>query len=212
MAQVLGLLIVSKYIDVSATLESGKIEHKALPYDLQPPEVDKNYSFVYVFIAILIGTALIFLLIKYMQLLLWKLWYFCAIFFALLLGFAAFVNQSYALLAALIFAGLKTFRPSVIIHNFTELFIYGGLAAFFVWIFNVQSAIILLILISVYDMYAVWKSKHMIKLAKFQTKSQMFAGLFIPYKLGSLRKSKGKKVSQKKVKSAILGGGDIAFP
>ena len=46
-------------------------------------------------------------------------------------------------------------------------------------------------------MYAVWKSKHMIKLAKFQTKLKTFAGLFIPYA---------------KNKVALLGGGDIAFP
>src|SRR3989344_5717485 len=63
--------------------------------------------------------------------------------------------------------------------------------------FSVFSAIILLILISIYDMYAVWKSKHMIKLAKFQSKLKTFAGLFIPYE---------------KNKAAILGGGDIAFP
>ncbi|MBS3145707.1 hypothetical protein J4414_02800 [Candidatus Woesearchaeota archaeon] len=54
-----------------------------------------------------------------------------------------------------------------------------------------------MILISIYDMYAVWKSKHMIKLAKFQSKLKTFAGLFIPYE---------------KNKAAILGGGDIAFP
>ena len=46
-------------------------------------------------------------------------------------------------------------------------------------------------------MYAVWKSKHMIKMAKFQTESRLFAGLLIPY---------GKN------KTAILGGGDLGFP
>ena len=45
-------------------------------------------------------------------------------------------------------------------------------------------------------MYAVWKSKHMIKMAKFQTKMKLFAGLMVPY---------GKK-------TAILGGGDLGFP
>ncbi|MBS3112654.1 hypothetical protein J4418_01050 [Candidatus Woesearchaeota archaeon] len=211
-SQVLGLAIISKYLDVSKTLETGEIKHKLLPYDLQPPEVEKDYSFVYVFIAILIGTILMFLLIKYMQLLLWKIWYFTAISFSLLLGFGAFVSQRNALIGALIFAWLKVFKPSVILHNFTELFIYGGLAAFFVSIFNVKSAIILLVLISLYDMYAVWKSKHMIMLAKFQSESQMFAGLFIPYKMGKLVKFKSGTGAFKKIKTAMLGGGDIAFP
>ena len=38
---------------------------------------------------------------------------------------------------------------------------------------------------------------------------QVFAGLFVPYRLPSLKKGKGKKVM---VKHAMLGGGDIAFP
>ena len=46
----------------------------------------------------------------------------------------------------------------------------------------------------------------MIKMAKFQSKAKLFAGLFIPYKL-----SKTKKKS-KKTSIAILGGGDMAFP
>ena len=211
-AQFLGLFIVSKYIDVPSSLETGEITHKSLPYNLEPPEVNKDLSFIYVFFAIIFGTLLIFVLMKYMQLMLWKLWYFSAIFFTLLLAFAAFVNEFYALIIALIFAYLKAFRPSIFVHNFTELFVYGGLAAFFVSIFNVKSAIILLILISIYDAYAVWKSKHMIKLAKFQTKSQVFAGLCIPYKIGKIVKPKKGKYVTKKVKNAILGGGDIAFP
>lgn len=211
-AQFLGLFIVSKYVDVPNTVGTGEIVHKPLPYNFQPPEVNKDYSYLYVFVAILLGTLLVFVLMKYMQLVLWKVWYFSAISFSLLLAFAAFLNQFYALIAALVFAYLKTFKPSVIVHNFTELFVYGGLATFFVWIFNVKSAFILLILISIYDAYAVWKSKHMIKLAKFQTKSQVFAGLFIPYKLGKLSKPKKGTYVKKKVKNAILGGGDIAFP
>ena len=62
-------------------------------------------------------------------------------------------------------------------------------------------------------MFAVWKSKHMIKIAKYQTKSKMFAGLSIPYKLPSKAKEHLKaKQAKKGIKTAVLGGGDIAFP
>ena len=91
---------------------------------------------------------------------------------------------------------MKVFRANVIIHNFTEVFIYGALATMFVPIFNVISMFILLLLISVYDYIAVRKTEHMIKLAKFQGENKTFAGLLIPYKKGT----------------AILGGGDIGFP
>jgi len=67
------------------------------------------------------------------------------------------------------------------------------------------------LLISIYDIYAVWKSKHMVKLARFQTSSRAFAGLSIPYK--PPKKEDKKKLGKvEKIKTAILGGGDIAFP
>lgn len=50
---------------------------------------------------------------------------------------------------------------------------------------------------SIYDAIAVWKTRHMVSLAKFQTRSKLFAGLYVKYD---------------KKKEAILGGGDIAFP
>lgn len=55
-------------------------------------------------------------------------------------------------------------------------------------------------------MWAVWKSKHMIKLAKFQTKSKLFAGLHLPYK------EKNPNLQHQDNKVAIIGGGDIGFP
>jgi presenilin-like A22 family membrane protease len=82
---------------------------------------------------------------------------------------------------------------------------------------NLFSAFVLLFLISLYDMFSVWQSKHMIKLAEFQTSQKLFAGIFIPYSIPKKQAKTSKSVSSVKktiveVKSAILGGGDIGFP
>jgi len=124
-----------------------------------------------------------------------------------------FMDSSIAFVLSLILAGYKIFRPNVIIHNLTEMFVYGGLAAIFVPIMNLFAVVALLILISIYDFIAVFKIKHMVTLAKFQTNAKVFAGLFIPYKRreGKERIKKGIHV-KKVVKTAILGGGDIGFP
>ena len=105
----------------------------------------------------------------------------------------------------------------MLVQNITELFVYGGLAAIFVSLFKnpqwgVFWAFILLLIISIYDIIAVLKTKHMIKLAKFQTKSKIFAGLLVPYKKIEKPKTKMAKLKKTKVKIAVLGGGDIAFP
>jgi presenilin-like A22 family membrane protease len=90
---------------------------------------------------------------------------------------------------------------------------YSGLAVLIVPIFDLQWVFIMLIVISIYDMYAVWKSKHMVKMAKFQAKNNLFAGLMIPYEQNKKIHLKiSKKIKRTKVHNALLGGGDVAFP
>jgi presenilin-like A22 family membrane protease len=74
-----------------------------------------------------------------------------------------------------------------------------------------MTTLVLLLLISVYDMYAVWRSKHMATMAQFQAKSGIFAGFLLPYLPQKLVLSR-KEAAQAKVRTAILGGGDVGFP
>lgn len=211
-AQVIGLGITSAYIDKEATEDSGEVSFVKLPYNIERPPIEQKSSFLFIMAAILIGTMLVLLLIKFKKTMLWKIWFFLAVVLCLSIAFSAFINSTIAFLLSLIFAGYKIFKPNIFIHNLTEVFVYGGLAAIFVPVMNVFAVFILLILISIYDFIAVFKIKHMVSMAKFQTKAKVFAGLFVPY--GKWKKGKavkGVKV-KKMVKTAILGGGDIGFP
>jgi len=209
-AQVIGLKITQAYIDVAASREAGELVWRELPsiggLKLERPDVEPEVSIWYIIIAVLLGTLLILLIIKLGKVLLWKLWFYFAVVLCLQIALAAFIPATYSLILALALGWFKIFRPNIYIHNATELFLYGGLAVIFVPILNVLYAFLLLIALSLYDMYAVWHSKHMIKMAKFQTKSGIFAGLLIPYRAPAVR---GPKV---KVRTAVLGGGDIGFP
>lgn len=226
-AQLAGLVIVGEYIDIEQSYETGTTVKKNEVYErvgIEPPEVEnESYTFIIILIAILIGTAIAMLIIKFKKKFLWKAWYFMAVLFSLIIALNPFVfriagklnigyGYSITLGLALVLGLLKSFKPNIYIHNITEIFIYGGIAALLVPIINLFSAFILLILISFYDAYAVWKSKHMIKLAKFQSVSGVFAGLTIPYSLPRKAKRTKKPTKVAKVSVAILGGGDIAFP
>lgn len=224
LAQFIGLGILYKYIDPIKSQETGKTEFKDLPIGERPP-VDERTSFIPVIIAVIIGTVILLLLMKYKLALIWKLWFLMAVVISLSTAWAAFIPIEIAFAAAFIFAIWKIFKPNVWVHNFTELFIYGGLAAIFAPLFNLWSISILLVLISIYDAYAVWKSKHMVTLAKSQTEAKVFAGLLIPYSLKGFLKKKVKESTTEKaskkssitlpkvsVRTAILGGGDIGFP
>ncbi len=212
LAQFLGLAILNQYIDQEKTLAEGKTIFKELPIGERPP-LEERTSYFPVILAILIGTGLLWLLIKYKLIWLWKFWFLVAVVISLVIAFSALIKPEIALILALILGIWKIFKPNFWIQNITELFVYGGLAAIFVPLFNLWSVIILLILISIYDAYAVWKSKHMIVLAQSQTKAGMFAGLVLPYQITkSIPKQIKTKIKTIKVRTAILGGGDIGFP
>ncbi len=213
LAQFIGLGIVYNYVDFARSAEEGKTMFKDLPIGERPP-VEEKTSYIPIMIAILLGTGLLLLLLKFNLQWLWKVWFFIAVVIALNIAWAPFMWKGLALSLALIFGAWKIFRPNFWVHNLTELFVYGGLAAIFVPFFNLLSVSILLVLIAVYDAYAVWKSKHMITLAKSQTKAKVFAGLLVPYNLGKIVRRAGKKNKSKavKVRTAVLGGGDIGFP
>ncbi len=199
-SQLIGLFIINDYLTITTTIVDGKTYRNAtwseLPYDIQRPAFEEDTSFIPLILIVLIATGAVLLIVRFGLARLWKLWFFLSVWFCLLLAFNSFIPRTASLLISLLLAALKILKPHVLLHNLTELFIYGGLATVFVPVLNVMSILILLALISVYDMYAVWKSKHMIALATYQTQMKVFAGLLIPY--------------QKK--TAVLGGGDIGFP
>jgi presenilin-like A22 family membrane protease len=184
-AHILGLFITSQYLEVDS-----------LPLNIERPDMAPETTLLSIFIIILIGTAIALILLKYKLFRLWKLWFFLSVFLTLTISFSVFISEVLAVLLALGFALWKIWRPNVYVHNFTELFIYGALAAIFVPILSIWTISFLLVLISIYDYIAVRKTKHMVTLAKSQGESKVFAGLMIPYKKNL----------------AILGGGDIGFP
>jgi presenilin-like A22 family membrane protease len=169
------------------------------------PEVSGWESFVWIIGSIAMSTILLLVIIKIGIVNIWKLLFFGSMFLAISLALGVLINPILAFTTAFILALVKIFKPNIITHNITEMLIYSGIAVMLVPLFEVEWIIVLLLTISLYDFYAVFKSKHMVKMAKFQIKSKLFAGIMIPYKA-----VKGQK--KKKVSGAIIGGGDIAFP
>jgi presenilin-like A22 family membrane protease len=234
-AQVVGLGVILGYTPVERTIDPEtqevvvSVAEEPLPLGFERPPASGAEIVVIIVVAILFGTGLILLLMKLRQHNLWKLWFLMATILMLTFAFTPWLRrwlggmgESIALTMAVILGLWKVFRPNVVVQLSTETFVYGGLAAFFVTpkiMTSIWVPVALLLLISLYDIYAVWKSGHMVKLAKFQTNSKVFAGLFVPYKkpkqVGSAKAAMTSEEApgvKEKVKTAVLGGGDIGFP
>lgn len=217
-SQLLGLALITLGTQITKD-ETGQtvVTHEDTAIGPRP-ETRGFQSFTYLLIGIAVGTAVLLILIRFHMTNVWKLWFFLAVWLAVTVSLGAALNKYVALGIAFVLAVWKIWRPNIIVHNLTEVLVYSGIALLIVPILDVFYASLLLIVIAIYDAYAVWKSKHMVKMANFQTESKLFAGLLIPYP-GTKVKMQGKpelkiKSVQKPTegRSAILGGGDIAFP
>jgi len=227
--QFIGLYVVDHY-SKTKVIEGQVVEIEApdLPLGLETPELKEKREFNQIFISILIAFAiaisLLFLLTKFKAAFVLKLWFFVVVIIALVISFIAILPTFQyvtimALVIALPLAFVKIYRQDFLVHNMTELFIYPGIAAVFVPILNIWTIVGLLILISAYDMWAVWHSGIMQKMAKYQiNKLKVFSGFFVPYVSKNMRnkikKMKKSELKKKKIKVnvAILGGGDVIFP
>jgi presenilin-like A22 family membrane protease len=190
------------------------------------PDTTGYESVIYILLGIAIGTIIILIFAKYRQVDLWKIWFFLAVFISVGISVGVFLQSSSLVLiwiVALVLTIWKIFYPNIFIQNITELLMYSGIAILLSPIFNVLWMFVLLVIISIYDIYAVWKSKHMVKMAEFTSEANLFPGLTLSYKVENgktklyTRKMSAKIAGQENVassegKTGVLGGGDVVFP
>jgi presenilin-like A22 family membrane protease len=231
LTQLIGLYVINFYISDGITLPYGFDQRTGAEF------TTGEYSSFFISLAIsfIIAIFVVFLLMRIKFLWFFRVWFFIVVSLALGLTFTIITTKLnlvypsfFALIIGLILAYIKIFRRNILVHNLTELLIYPGIAAIFVSILNIWTTIAVLILISIYDIWAVWHSGIMQKMAKFQMNDVgVFGGFLLPYASKEMKekirllklKYKNSKIPEKairkkgiKVNLAILGGGDIVFP
>ena len=224
-SQILGLFVINNYSPKVIQVDDGSgnyvnVTKYNLPYGTEPPgEINPKSTLFSIIFSIVIAIVLISILMNYKADIIMRVWFFAVVSLALGITINSFIldiaySSLIALVIALPLAYYKIFKRNIIIHNLSEVAIYPGIAAIFIPLLNIPAMIILLIIISIYDMYAVWHSGFMQKMAKYQMeKLRIFAGFLVPYvnkkdvKIKNIKKGKNLKVSV-----AILGGGDVVFP
>jgi len=221
------MFFIAQIIGIYVSYSYAHQPKGTLPAFLEPPSgTSQQVNLFSILIAILTGTILILILIKFQAATVIRVWFFIVVILAITITLNSFlfpIKNSFvvALFLAVPLAIFKVFFRNIKIHNLTELAIYPGIASLFIPLLTINSVVILLVAISLYDMYAVWHSGIMQKMAKYHINQlKIFPGFFIPYigsnagKLENERKETSEKLKRKaiKIKVAILGGGDVIFP
>lgn len=121
-----------------------------------------------------------------------------------------FFNIIVATLLGVLLAYLILKTKIVFIHNVGVLLATAGIGGIFGLAITPILAVLLLLVLSFYDIIAVYKTKHMVKLAEDMIKSRAIFGIVLP------QNSRGWLESLENVrpggKFMILGSGDIAMP
>jgi presenilin-like A22 family membrane protease len=133
-----------------------------------------------------------------------------AFFFGSLLFFEVWLGEPIALILLLFLVFLWIKMPNIFTHDLLLISSMAGLGSFLGLGLMPEAVAILLIIFSLYDVIAVYKTRHMVKMAKEMTEAGALPGLILPSKFSELKTPLEK--TSLGGNFLILGGGDIVFP
>jgi len=127
-----------------------------------------------------------------------------------LAGALLWVGDILALFLMFFFLFIWLKNSSILIHNICIILGISGVGAFLGLRMEPRTVLFLFLIFSIYDFIAVYKTKHMVKIAKEMIEHQAVIAMIIP------QKAKDFQGKLKEIKTGgkfmILGGGDIVFP
>lgn len=158
-----------------------------------------------------IGTAVVLGLIRIMHGgLFLRIFFLFAIFSGTLITLSIFVADIWAFIFSLFLIFLYIIWPYVWLHNLVLVLTLSGVAALLGASLNPWTAVLVLIIVSVYDYIAVYKTKHMVRMAKAMISGRAIFAIIFP------EHWRGFKSHLNEVRLGegfmMLGTGDFVFP
>lgn len=176
-------------------------------------QMPTDQSIIWFATAFLIATTLLVLGLKFFK---GKLFFGALFTFVIFVGsetvFEAFFPGSIAIILAALLVLIKYAVPNSITHNIAVGLAVAGIGAQLGLMLPVQAVLVLFVALSAYDIFAVYGSKHMVKLFKGLSQKGVLLGLAIPESKAHVKKTLKTLKPGKGSGFIMLGTGDIAFP
>jgi len=180
--------------------------------DLKPiqPQINLPTLIIYFVVGTLILVGLSSSKFKKTRGVIFKVLFLIAVGMGGLLLLQQWIPAPWALLAVIILVAGWWKIHSVALHDLLVVLGIAGAGSLLGLSFPPYLVVLLLIAFSVYDFIAVYKTKHMVKMAKAMVEAGSVVGLIVPsrvkdFKMNVDRVSPGGKF-------LIVGGGDVVFP
>lgn len=158
-----------------------------------------------------IGTAVILGLIRIMHGgFFLRLFFLLAVFSGTFITLNIFLGNGSAFILSLFLVVIYNFYPYVWFHNLILILTLPGIASALGASLSPQAAVILLVFMSIYDYIAVYKTKHMVKMAKAMIAGRAIFAMIFPEHWHGFKSHLDK--AQPGEGFMMLGTGDFVFP
>ena len=140
----------------------------------------------------------------------YKITFLFTTFLAGLFCLESFFKEPLALIIMFFLVSWWLKRPILLNHNILMVLAIAGTGSALGLAMDPLLVLILLIIFSLYDFIAVYKTKHMVKMATDMIENQAILGIILPFNLSQFNTH----LKEVKVGSGfiVLGAGDIVFP
>lgn len=196
LAQVLGLFSAVK---ISVVLKAA---------EFRPVSV----TVLDVLIMLAVGTAFTLIFLRFSKSALpYKIIFLLVMFFGMQSFFSLFLSDFAAAGVAFLLILARIFTPFILVHNVVLVLGVSAVGAMLGMSLNPWAAVFVLLLLSVYDYVAVYKTKHMVKMAKEMIERGAVFALILPEKPGHYIEQ-APKIKGPQEGIFFLGAGDLVFP
>lgn len=158
-----------------------------------------------------IGTAIVLGLVRIMHGgFLLRLFFLFALFSGTLITTSVFIPDTWALIFSLSLVSLYVIWPRVWFHNLILILTLPGIAALLGASLSPWTAVLILIVMSVYDYVAVYKTRHMVRMAKAMISGRAIFAMIFPERWQGFKSHLDEAHPGEGF--MMLGTGDFVFP
>jgi len=199
--QILGILVARKF-QISGTAPQVFPE-------------DSFLSFVFFIFIFGLSTVIFFFLILFLRRpkIFLKVIFSLTAFLGTQISLGAFLPNFLVYPLTILFVLFWYIFSNVFWHNFLIILTTSGIGSFLGVSLKPETVLLIFIFLSIYDIIAVYKTKHMIRAIKPMIDSKVVFGIIVPQKAKNfLFPLKDIKIGDQKEKFFLLGSGDLILP
>ncbi len=205
--QALGMIVA---VDLLDKINSGELEQPRIVTE-NPGDVENAVG---LFAYIILFTIIILIIIKFVKgILLFRILEAIAIFASSFLVFNVFLSEAAVMLAVLLVLLRNALRDSIFLRNISGIIAVAGAGALTGISLGITPVIVFVVMLAIYDIIAVFWTKHMVVMAKHLTKSNLAFTYALPTKQHQFELGTGDIVIPLAFSTSVLREGfSLGFP